>query len=78
VVVLRTGVVKSGLDISDVPPVGTSNQSIIPAETPAWRLTTLPAQIVAPDAVGACGGGVTVALTGIGELTQPVGLVTTT
>ena len=65
------GVVKLGLVISDVPPVGVVNQSMVPAGTLALSVATPPEQIVTLDAVGATGGGVTIAVTGILGLVQP-------
>ena len=76
-VVANAGVVKSGLDIRDTPPVGAENQSSVP-DPVACSVTLAPEQIVAPEAVGAVGAGVTNAVTAVGALTHPAALVTTT
>jgi hypothetical protein len=71
------GVVKSGLDIREVPPVALENQSMVP-DPVAWSVAAFPEQTVVPEAVGAAGGGVTNPVTATGALTHPEGLVSTT
>lgn len=67
--------------MSDVPPLGTLNQSnvifcpVFAAEACSWAV--LPEHIVTFDAVGVGGAGVTLALTGVGALAHPF-IVTTT
>ena len=73
-VAFNAGVVKSGLEIREVPPVRLENQSSVPAPV-ACSVTVPPAQIVVPEAIGAAGGGVTAATTGMAALEQPVGPV---
>jgi hypothetical protein len=77
VVAVSAGVVKSGLDISDVPPLGTLNQSNVPVLAEACNWAVLPEHMVSFDAVGTDGEGVTVAVTGVRALKHPFTLTTT-
>jgi hypothetical protein len=76
-VAVNTGVVKSVPDISEVPPVGASNQSIIPEETVACKLATEPEQMDTLEVFGNGGSGNTFAVTATGWLTHPLVVATT-
>jgi hypothetical protein len=71
-VVVSGGVVKSGLEIIEVPPLGTSNQSITPAGVVACKFADVPEQTEVPEAVGVAGGALTLTITGTRELTHPL------
>ena len=77
-VAVNAGVVKSGLVISEVPPVGTSNQSICPKGASACKFTVEPAHIGGGVlTVGAGGTAVTLTVTVLRGVKVPLSFAET-
>ena len=62
---------------SSTPPAALLYHSYVPPGAVAVTTPLLPLQIVVPDAVGAAGIGLTVTVTGVLELIQPLTVVCT-
>jgi len=72
ILVISGGVVKLAPVKSDTPPVAVLNQSYVPPGAVAVSVAVFPEHIICPDADGDAGGGVTVTVTGVRGLMQPL------